>query len=91
MAGMNYGSVEQFSYPVLDQKTGRLIIMNEDSKSASVSSHISAVVAEEAFDLLRAPIRRVCAPESPIPFSPALEKLWMPDEEDIIKAVKEIV
>jgi len=48
------------------------------------------VVAEEAFYFLDAPIKRVCAPDTPIPFSPALEKIWMPDEENLIKAITEI-
>jgi len=73
------------------KKTGRLIIMNEDSTSASASSHISAVVAEKGFQFLKTPIIRVCAPETPVPFSLALEKIWMPDEEDLIKAVNEIM
>jgi len=72
------------------KKTGRLVIMDEEPKTESASSEIAAVVAEEAFDLLDAPIRRVCAPDTPIPFSPVLEKAWMPDEEDLIKAIAEI-
>ena len=72
------------------RKTGRLVIMAEEPVTASAASRISAVVAEEAFDALRAPIKRVCAPDTPIPFSPALEKLWMPDEERLIEAVTEI-
>ena len=73
------------------RKTGRLIIMNEDSRSASVSSHISAVVAEEAFNLLKAPIIRVCAPETPVPFSPPLEKIWMPDKDELVEAVTKVI
>jgi len=72
------------------KKTGRLVIMDEEPKTASASTEIAAIVAEEAFDLLDAPIKRVCAPDTPIPFSPTLEKAWMPDEEDLIKAVTEI-
>jgi pyruvate dehydrogenase E1 component beta subunit len=72
------------------KKTGRLVIMDEEPKTASASAEIAAIVAEEAFDLLDAPIKRVCAPDTPIPFSPTLEKAWMPDEEDLIKAVTEI-
>lgn len=72
------------------KKTGRLVIMDEEPKTESASSEIAAIVAEEAFDLLDAPIKRVCAPDTPIPFSPTLEKAWMPDEEDLIKAVTEI-
>jgi len=72
------------------KKTGRLVIMDEEPKTESASAEIAAIVAEEAFDLLDAPIKRVCAPDTPIPFSPTLEKAWMPDEEDLIKAVTEI-
>jgi len=72
------------------KKTGRLVIMDEEPKTGSAACQISAVIAEEAFDLLDAPIKIVCAPDTPIPFSPPLEKIWMPDEEDLIKAVTEI-
>ena len=73
------------------KKTGRLVIMDEEPKTGSAAGEIAAIVAEEAFDLLDAPIKRVCAPDTPIPFSSVLEKFWMPDEEDLIKAVTEIV
>jgi len=72
------------------KKTGRLVIMDEEPKTGSAAGEISSIVAEEAFDLLDAPIKRVCAPDTPVPFSPPLEKFWMPDEEDLIKAVTEI-
>jgi len=73
------------------KKTGRLVIMSEEPRTASAAGEISAMVAEEAFDFLDAPIKRVCAPDTPIPFSPVLEKFWMPDEDDLIKAVTEIM
>jgi pyruvate dehydrogenase E1 component beta subunit len=73
------------------KKTGRLVIMDEEPKTGSAAAEIAAMVAEEAFDYLDAPIKRVCAPDTPIPFSPVLEKFWMPDEEKLIKAVSEIM
>ena len=73
------------------KKTGRLVIMDEEPKIGSAAGEIAAVIAEEAFDFLDAPIKRVCAPDTPIPFSPVLEKFWMPDEENLIKAVTEIM
>ena len=73
------------------EKTGRLVIMSEEPKTGSLAAEIAAVVAEEAFDSLDAPIKRVCAPDTPIPFSPTLERFWMPDEEDLIKAVTEMM
>jgi pyruvate/2-oxoglutarate/acetoin dehydrogenase E1 component len=73
------------------RKTGRLVIVSEDSQTAGVSSEIAAVAATEALDYLDAPIKRVAEPDTPIPFSPALEKFVIPDEKSIIKAVMEIV
>ncbi|MBA7716246.1 Acetoin:2,6-dichlorophenolindophenol oxidoreductase subunit beta [subsurface metagenome] len=73
------------------KKTGKLVIIDEDPKTGGAAAEISAIVAEEAFDFLDAPIKRVCALDTPIPFSPVLEKFWMPDEEDLIKAVTEIM
>jgi len=73
------------------KKTGRLVIVSEDCKTAGVSAEIAALVAEEALDYLDAPIRRVTEPDTPIPFSPPLEQFVIPNEKSIIKAVKEIV
>ncbi len=73
------------------KKTNKLIIMDEEPKTGSVAAEIAAIVAEEAFDYLDAPVKRVCAPDTPVPFSPVLEKFWMPDEENLEKAIKEII
>jgi pyruvate/2-oxoglutarate/acetoin dehydrogenase E1 component len=73
------------------KKTGRIVIVSEDCKTAGVSAEIAATVAEEAIDYLDAPIKRVAEPDTPIPFSPPLENFVIPDENRIIKAVKEIV
>ncbi len=73
------------------KKTGRLIVVSEDCKTAGVSAEIAALVAEEAVDYLDAPIKRVTEPDTPIPFSPALEQFVIPSEKSIVKAVKEVV
>jgi len=73
------------------RKTGRLVIVSEDTKTAGVSAEIAATIAEEAIDYLDAPIKRVAEPDTPIPFSPSLESYVIPDEKRIVKAVKEIV
>ncbi len=73
------------------KKTGRLVVVSEDCRTAGVSSEIAALVAEEALDYLDAPIKRVAEPDTPVPFSPTLEKFVVPDEKRIAKAVKEIV
>jgi len=73
------------------KKTGRLIIVTEDCKTAGVSAEIAALVAEEAIDYLDAPIKRVAEPDTPIPFSSTLEQYVIPNEKAIIKAIKEII
>ena len=73
------------------KKTRRLVIMDEEPATGGSAADISAMVNEKAFGQLAAPVKRVCAPDTPVPFSPALEKLWMPDEDDLIKAVKEVM
>ena len=72
------------------KKTGRLIIMTEECKTGSSAAEISAVVADEGFDYLDAPIKRLNAPDIPVPYSEVLEKAFMPDQEDLIRAVIEI-
>ena len=73
------------------KKTGRLIIMDEEPKTGSAAAEIAAIVADEAFDYLDAPIKRVCAPDTPIPYSPVLEDFWIPGEEDLIRVVNELM
>jgi pyruvate dehydrogenase E1 component beta subunit len=73
------------------KKTGRIVIVTEDCKTGGVSAEIAAVIAEEALDYLDAPITRIAAPDTPIPFSPPLEQFVIPNEERIIKVVKEIM
>lgn len=73
------------------KKTGRIVIVSEDCKTAGVGTEIAAIVAEEALDYLDAPIKRLAEPDTPIPFSPPLEQYVIPNEKTIIKAVKEVV
>ena len=72
------------------KKTGRLVVMTEECRTGSSAGEIIATVAEEAFDYLDAPIKRVNSLDSPIPYGPVLEAFFMPGEEDLIKAVTEI-
>ena len=72
------------------KKTGRLVIISEEPRTGSCAAEVSATIAEDAFDFLDAPIKRVCAPDTPIPFTPAEEKFWTPDEQNLIAAISEI-
>ena len=73
------------------RKTHRLVIVHEDVKFAGSGAEIAAMVAEKAFDYLDAPILRVAAPFSPVPFSPSLEEEFIPSEEKITHAVKMVL
>jgi len=72
------------------RKTGRVVIVSEDCKTAGVATEIMSIIMEEAFDYLDAPIRRVSALDVPIPYSPALEGLVIPQEQNIVNAIKEV-
>ncbi len=73
------------------RKTHRLVIVHEEVKFAGSGAEIAAIVAEKAFDYLDAPIVRVAAPFTPIPFSPPLEQEYLPSEEKVMEAVKGVM
>lgn len=72
-------------------KTGRLVIVEEACRSGSFGAGVAAIVAEEAFHSLKAPIVRVTAPDTPIPASTTIEKIYLPDEGRILAAVRSVV
>ena len=71
------------------KKTGRMVIVHEAVKNFGIGAEISAVVSEEAFDYLDAPIKRVAAPFAVISAAKNLERKYMPSSEDIITAVRD--
>ena len=73
------------------KKTGRLVLATEETKTGATTGEVSAIVQEEAFDWLDAPIMRVNAPDTPIPFSPVLEQNFIPSKKQIIDAVRNII
>ena len=73
------------------KKTGRLIVVSEDHQTCGVTSEIAAIVAEEAFDYLDAPVKRVGVMDTPIPFAPVSENYVLPNEKRIITAIRESV
>jgi pyruvate dehydrogenase E1 component beta subunit len=72
-------------------KTGRLVVAHEAWSPCGMGAEIAAVVAEHGFAALRAPIRRVTPPFTPVPFSPPMEKFWLPDADRIAAAVRQVV
>lgn len=72
-------------------KTNRLIVIDEANPRCSVATDIAALVADKGFDTLDAPIRRITAPHTPVPFSPPLEDLYLPTPQKVIQVVSEMI
>jgi pyruvate dehydrogenase E1 component beta subunit len=75
------------------QKTGRVVIVDEACITCSAAAEISALIGEDdaTFRALKAPIRRVCAPDVPIPYSPVMERFCIPDKARVIEAIREVL
>ena len=73
------------------RKTGKVLIAHEATRSCGVGAEVAALIGEEAFEDLDAPIRRLTAPDVPIPFSPPLEQEVLPGLDDMKEAVRELL
>ncbi len=73
------------------QKTGRLVVVDEDYERCGFSAEVAAIAAEKGFRHLEAPVSRVATPNVPIPYSPVLEKHVLPDKEKIIRGIKGVL
>lgn len=73
------------------RKTGRLVVLHEATRTGGFAGEIAAMVMEEAFSSLKAPLRRVTGPDIPVPASPPLEAFYLPNEEQLIATIREIV
>ncbi|HTY09774.1 MAG TPA: alpha-ketoacid dehydrogenase subunit beta [Bacteroidota bacterium] len=72
------------------RKTGKVLIVHEDSVTGGIGGEIAALVAEFAFDHLDAPVKRIGAIDTPTPFAPTLEEYFLPNREKILAALKEL-
>jgi len=73
------------------KKTGRLVILHEATRTGGFGGEIAALAVDEAFSYLKAPVKRVTGPDIPVPFSPPLEQFYIPDEHQLVEAVKSVV
>lgn len=64
------------------------MIVTEENRRGGYGGEISAIIAEEMFDLLDCPIVRIGALDTPVPFAPVLEQAYLPNAQDIVKAVR---
>ena len=69
-------------------KTGRAVIVHEACQTGGFGGEIAAVIADRGFASLKAPVKRVCGPDTPVPFSPALESEFIVNAEKIKATVK---
>ena len=72
-------------------KTNRLIVIDEANPRCSIATDIAALVADKGFDTLDAPIKRITAPHTPVPFSPALEDIYLPTPKKVIEVTLELL
>lgn len=73
------------------QKTGRLVIVEEDNLTGGWGAEVAARVADACLGYLEAPIRRVAAPDTPVPFAPVMENRYVPSVERILQAVRSVL
>ncbi|MGI8771100.1 MAG: alpha-ketoacid dehydrogenase subunit beta [Acidobacteriaceae bacterium] len=73
------------------EKTNRVIVLHEDTKTGGIAGEIAAIINEEAFDSLDAPIVRITSMDTPVPFSPPLEKAFLPKVEDVVREARRLV
>ena len=72
------------------RKTSKVLVLHEDTRTGGFGGEIAATIGEEAFEDLDAPVKRIAAPDSPVPFSPVLEKAYIPQIEDVAKGLREL-
>jgi 2-oxoisovalerate dehydrogenase E1 component len=73
------------------RKTGKALIVHEDTLTGGFGAEIAAIIAAEAFDRLDAPVQRVAAKDTPVPYGPELEYAMLPQEADVVAALERLV
>ena len=73
------------------KKTGKAIVIHEDSLTGGFGGEISARIADECFEMLDGPVKRVGAADAPIPYHPVLEKAVLPSRDKIYNSLKDLL
>ncbi len=71
-------------------KTSKAIVLHEDTRTGGFGAEIAATITEEAFESLDGPVKRIAAPDTPVPFSPPLEKAFLPQVEDVVAGLRDL-
>ncbi len=72
------------------KKTGKVLIVHEDSLTGGIGGEIAALISDNCFQYLDAPIKRVAALDAPVPYAPTLEEYFLPNTEKVVKALREL-
>jgi 2-oxoisovalerate dehydrogenase E1 component beta subunit len=75
----------------LARHCSRVLIVHEDSRTGGIGESIAAIIQEEAFDSLDAPVRIIGALDTPVPYAPPLEHAFLPQEEEIERAARKLM
>jgi pyruvate/2-oxoglutarate/acetoin dehydrogenase E1 component len=72
------------------RRTSKALVVHEDNLTGGFGAEVAALIAQRAFEHLDAPVTRLAALDTPIPFTPVLEQEYLPTEEDILAAAREL-
>src|SRR6059058_3617075 len=72
------------------RKTSKVLVLHEDTRTGGFGAEVAATIAEEAFEDLDGPVKRLTAPDSPVPFSPPLEKAFIPQVDDVVAGLRDL-
>jgi 2-oxoisovalerate dehydrogenase E1 component beta subunit len=72
------------------RKTNKVILLHEDTRIGGFAGELAAIISEEAFESLDGPIRRITAPDTPVPYSPPLEEFFLPKVSDVVRVAREL-
>ncbi len=72
------------------KKTGKVILLHEDTRTGGFAGELAAVIAEEVFEYLDGPVMRITAPDTPVPYSPPLEEFFLPKTSDVVSVARHL-
>jgi 2-oxoisovalerate dehydrogenase E1 component beta subunit len=72
------------------KKTSKVILLHEDTRIGGFAGELAALISDEAFEYLDGPIRRITAPDTPVPFSPPLEEFFLPKVSDVLRVARQL-
>ena len=80
--------LDRAAVPAVARHTGKVLVVHEDSRTGGIGESLAAIIQEEAFEYLDAPVRVMGALDTPVPYSPPLEEAFLPSEAQVEKAAR---